>query len=367
MLALIAWTPSAAEQSAIGLSEIDGRTWLIDSSGQPFFAHGVTHLNTRHTENVVGVAEAIRELGFNAFGYGCPPVLKATLPYLDGRQFVPMSLYRTTDKSFGFVDIFDPSVQAELEQAMEAMCRANRDNPNLIGYYWTDMGAWHLDNPTGQNWVDHIRDLPVDSPGQNVYQRFLSSWSGDDTAALDLAFLRRIAAEYFRGLGESNRRFDPDHLIFGDRFSFDTSIPEVLEEIMPYVDAIAVQPRFNPGFPRKEYDRIHRITGKPIIICDFAIRFEEAGKTIRGWKPQKSPKLAGERYAEYVREALATPYIIGAFWCNPINSIPGFAKAGVKQGLFDVGLIPRPELNAAIKELNRHIAESTPPGPIKIN
>ena len=362
-LALLAVAPiaaSAKDPSPIRLEKIEGRTWLINPQGRPFFAHGVTHVSGNHGEDVVAIGRACKELGFNAYGYGCPQKLKTDLPYLEGRQLVPMSLYRVTGGSFGYVDIFDPEVQARLEGEIKKLCFANRKNPNLIGYCWTDLGAWPLENSTGKNWVGFIRGLPAESPGQDAYRNFLKTWKGDGAKARDLAFLRIIAREYFRVLGKANRKFDPDHLIFGDRFSFQTAIPEVIEEMLPYVDAIAIQPRFNAGFPRKDYDRIHKLTGKPIIICDFAIRFKEQGKSIRGWKPEESPKLAGERYAEYVREAIGTPYILGAFWCNPINSKPGFNKTGIKQGLYDRGLTPRPELNQAIRELNQFLKQATP-------
>lgn len=351
---------SAQERSHIRLREINERVWLIGPDRQPFFAHGVTHINGKHGEDVSTVGQACKELGFNAYGYGCPNELKSDLPYLEGRQLVPMSLYRTTDRSFGFVDIFDPKVQAALEQEIKKLCFANRKNTNLIGYCWTDLGAWPLKNPTGKNWVEFIRALPGDAPGQKAYKEFLKTWEGNDSNARDLAFLRMIAREYFRVLGTANRRFDADHLIFGDRFTFQTAVPEVIEEMLPYVDAIAIQPRYQPGFPKREFDRVHKLSGKPIVICDFAIRFKDGEKNVRGWKPQEDPKIAGERYAAYVREAMATPYIIGAFWCNPIDSKPGFKKTGIKQGLFDHGLSPRPELNLAMRELNRFLDQRTP-------
>ncbi len=354
---------SAEDSSFIQLKKLGGRTWLVDSKGHPFFAHGVTHVNAKHGEDVAAVGKACKELGFNAYGYGCPHALKSDLPYLEGRQLVPMSTYRTTDGSFRYVDIFDSKVQAKLEAEIKKLCFANRKNPNLIGYCWTDLGAWPLKNSTGKNWVEFIRNLPADAPGQKAYRTFLESWRRDTADARDLAFLRIIAREYFRVLGEANRKFDPDHLIFGDRFTFQTAIPEVIEEMLPYVDGIAIQPRFQPGFPMKEFDRIHKLSGgKPIIICDFAVRFKDGDKQVRGWKPQENPKIAGERYAEYVREAFATPYIIGAFWCNPIDSKPGFKKTGIKQGLFDLGLKPRPELNEAIRDLNQFLDEKTPKG-----
>ncbi|MEM8873843.1 MAG: beta-agarase, partial [Planctomycetota bacterium] len=165
---------------------------------------------------------------------------------------------------------------------------------------------------------------------------------------------------YYRVLGEANRRYDPDHLIFGDRLASWLISPVALEEMLPYVDAIAVQPLFNPGFPQEQFDRLYEQTGKPILICDFAIRFEEEGKNIRGWRPQPTPQAAGQVYAEWVRDAFATRYIIGVFWCNPVNSGGEFGNTGIKQGLYGKGLTPRPDLNRELRALNRFLVENTP-------
>ena len=346
----------------IRLQKIKGRTWLVRPDGRPFFAHGVTHIGGRRRkrQDVIAIGKACKKLGFNAYGYGCPDALKKDLPYVEGRNFLPISMYRKLDGSFRYVDIFDPKVQTGLEQQIRIVCLDNRKNPNLIGYFWTDLSAWPLKNSTGKNWGEFIRGLPVDAPGGKAYRDFLKTWKGDDAGKRDRAFLRIIAREYFRVMGKANRKYDPDHLIFGDRFTFQTAIPEVIEEMLPYVDAVAIQPRFQPKFPQRDFDRIHKLSGKPIIICDFAIRFKEKGKKIRGWKPEESPKVAGQRYAEYIRDAMATPYVIGAFWCNPINSKPNFMKTGIKQGLFDQGLTPRPELNRSIRALNRFLDQKTP-------
>ncbi|MGC6424968.1 MAG: endo-1,4-beta-xylanase [Lentimonas sp.] len=354
----------AQERSAIRLAEINGRTWLINPEGNPFFAHGITHMsNQKLSKDYKAVSKACKDLGFNAYGYGCPTELKSDMPYLDGRNYVPISVYRSKGGSFRFIDIFDPREQQKMAEQVRQTCLQNRDNPNLIGYCWTDLGAWPLKNSTGSNWVDFTRDLPTDAPGRKVYAKFLKTWKGDDEKARDLAFLRLIAREYFRVMGEANRKHDPNHLLFGDRFAFDTIVPEVLEEITPWVDAIAIQPPFHPGFPKAKFQAIHELTGKPILICDFAIRFKDGDKKIRGWKLQENDRVAGERYIEYVRAALETPYIIGAFWCNPIDSTPTFNKgSGIKQGMFDDGLTQRPGLSEAIIELNRHIAQVTPDG-----
>ena len=353
---------AAPTKRTIGLAEINGRTWLITPEGKPFFAHGITHTTNRSlNKNYNTVSKACKDLGFNAYGYGCPSELKKDMPYVEGRNYVPISMYRAQGGSFRFIDIFDPRVQQRLTTQVEQTCLENRDNPNLIGYYWTDLSAWPLKNSVGKNWVNFTRDLPAHAPGRKAYDDFLRTWKGDDAKARDLAFLRIIAREYFRVMGEANKEHDPHHLIFGDRFAFNTLVPEVLEEMLPWVDGIAIQPPFQPGFPEAKYQQIHKLTGKPILICDYAIRFKDSDKKIRGWKLQEDAAVAGRLYAKHIRAALKTPYIIGAFWCNPVDSTGAFNKSGgLKQGFFGEGLKPRPGLSEAVMELNRHIAQVTP-------
>ena len=358
--------PAATAAEATGfihLEEIDGRSWLVDSKGKPFFAHGITHIGTvKIGAPYEKIAEACKDAGFNAYGYGCPDALKDDMPYIASvNHVVPMSLYRG-DGSFSYVDIFDPKVQRRLDGQIRYLCNQNKDNPNLIGYCWTDLGVWRLKNNRGANWVDFTRNLPAGAPGRKAYDSFLETWKGDGPAARDQAFLRRIAAEYFRVLGEANRKYAPNHLIFGDRFAPFTIDYDVLEEMLPYVDAIAIQPHYNPGFPKAEFDRVHKVSGKPILICDFAIRFVDGDKNIRGYKPLENARAAGDAYTAYLREGMATSYLIGAFWCNPVDSTGGFQKNGIKQGFFDKGLAPRPGLIEAIREFNKHRERITPKG-----
>ncbi|NNJ24719.1 hypothetical protein [Alienimonas chondri] len=69
----------------------------------------------------------------------------------------------------------------------------------------------------------------------------METWEGGDDAARDRAFFPRIAREYFRVVGGANRRYAPDHLVFGDRFAFITLEDVVVQEMLPWVDALAVQ------------------------------------------------------------------------------------------------------------------------------
>lgn len=345
----------------IRLTRIEDRHWLVGSDGKPFFAHGITHASTNRAKfDFARMSAACKKLGFNAYGYGCPAQLRHDMPYVESwNHLVPISYYRGKN-GVKFVDVFDPKEQARLDSGVKANCFRSLNHPhNVIGYCWTDLGSWPLDNPSGRNWVDFIRGLPEEAPGQKAYKAFLSTWEGDDKAR-DQAFLRLIAREYFRVVGGAQRKYDPDHLIFGDRFDFNTFDPDVVKEMLPYVDGIAIQPPFWAPFPKEKLDEIHKLTGKPILLCDFAIRFKDGDKDIRSWKAEKNSVAAGKAYSEYVKAAIDTDYIIGVFWCNPVDTPKGFGNPGVKQGFFGDGLTERSGLHQAVKALNAHREELTP-------
>ena len=97
-----------------------------------------------------------------------------------------------------------------------------------------------------------------------------------------------------------------------------------------------------------------------MILCDFAVRFKDGDRDIRSWKPEKDSVAAGKAYAEYVKAALKTDYIVGVFWCNPVDTAKGFGKPGVKQGFFGDGLTERPGLHQSVKEVNAFRDRMTP-------
>jgi len=348
--------------TGISIKKIDGRHWLVDSLNQPFFAHGITHAsNHRQRYDFTAFSIACKKLGFNAYGYGCPEQLRGDLPYVESwNHLVPISTYRD-EKSFHFVDIFDPAEQARLDAGVKANCEKSRQHPKkIIGYCWTDLAAWPLSNSTGKDWVTFIRSLPEGTSGRKAYQDFLKTWTPDTNLSKDQAFLRLIAREYFRVVGTANRKYDPDHLIFGDRFSFQTFDPDIVKEMLPYVDAIAIQPYFMELFPKKKLDEIYALTGKPILLCDFAIRFQDGEKNISAWKLAEDSVAAGKAYIEYLKAAFQTTYILGVFWCNPIDTPKGFGQQGVKQGFFADGLASRPGLHDAVREINNYLEKNTP-------
>ena len=238
------WVQFLFSEQKVGfkIEKIEGRYWLVKPSGQPIFTHGITHASNQYAKlNYHKFSQACKSVGFNAYGYGCPEPLRQDMPFIDSwNHLVPISYYRGKN-GVQFLDIFDSKIQKKLEYGVKAKCLSSRENPNTIGYCWTDLGSWALENPSGKNWVDFIRKLPPNTPGQKAYQKFIKTWEGSSEKQRDLAFLRIIAKEYFKVVGNAQRKHAPNHLVFGERFGINslsiyrTIVPEVLEEMLPYV------------------------------------------------------------------------------------------------------------------------------------
>ena len=69
--------------------------------------------------------------------------------------------------------MFDPAFKARLRKKIIAACEKTKNNPNCIGYWWTDIPPWPLSSKKkfGKNWVEFIHDLPDTAPGNGPEQR----------------------------------------------------------------------------------------------------------------------------------------------------------------------------------------------------
>ena len=80
---LLATNLTAADDKPqkITLQKLDGRTWLVDAKGKPFFAHGITHVSNNRAE--FDYAKITTKLGIRPCG-GCAKrraALNKLVPY----------------------------------------------------------------------------------------------------------------------------------------------------------------------------------------------------------------------------------------------------------------------------------------------
>jgi len=334
------------KRAVYGVGQVGARWTLVGPDGAPFVSLGVAHVTnilksatfqSRYAADPRAtcetVAASLRASGFNTAGYRHPVEMRNLMPFMAEAYLAQVAYWMPRIR---YVDVFSPSYPKAVNNVVRKMVSEVKANPNLIGYFWTGTPRWDLDLARRQisdDWVSMIRRLAAPDVGKQRYVSFLrerhaSSPSefraayGNDLSDIDTMlgrdfsdlrlhdptvhrddyeFLRFIAREYYRVAGEAMEREDRRRLVFGDRYMLDDLPTEVLEEAIPWIDVVAVQPS-GARFERDAFERIYRIARKPILISDHASSF---------LTESVSESDAARAYDDYLSAAFERPYIVG--------------------------------------------------------
>ena len=385
------------------LQQNGGRFWLVTPEGHPFFNLGINHLTASWNNEQRADAELAKKLihkfrswHFNTAGYGTSPPMMEHTPFVSFLNLVPTSRF-LRDKA-SFPDVFDAEFQRDLQKRIERQCRDVRDNPRLLGYMWTDTPLWNLKDARRtikKDWVSTLRQLAATAPGKIAYVDFLLETHAGDlskiariydvkassraellaalfdavrvdapaVAAEDAQFLRRIARTFYGVAGPAYRKGDPHHLVFGEMYLQGVHPDEVLEEAMPHIDLLLIQPTGNPAakapkdhFNAALFDRLHQTYRKPIIIGDHQFSFATPEFPRTMWVQYPSVAEAVAAYGAYLREATARPYIVGYNRCQIRDVVEPDGK--LKQGLLQRNGEPYPDYASQIAAFNRQTLDA---------
>jgi hypothetical protein len=327
----------------------------------------------------------LRSWGFNTAGYHSPAEIRESMPFMVDVYLAGISYWMAET---AYPDVFDPAYRAGVERVIEGMCASVCSHPNLLGYYWTDTPRWDLEAARRllrTDWVSQIRSLPAGAPGKQRWVAFLREIHREhpdrcraaygvgpdetdallarDSSDLDLShatvasddrqFLRLIAREYYGIAGAANRRADPDHLVFGDRYLGGDHPVEVVEEALPWIDALSVQP-VRLQFEAELLDRLHALSHKPILICDHQSSFYTDAYPKTMWDQSASEPEAARAYDAYLSRAFERPYLIGYHRCQYIDRFePSWGV--LKQGLLREDETPYEVLVDQVRRTNLRI------------
>ena len=325
------------------LGEIDGRHFLITPEGHAYRALGINHFHMMTSQDHDGAIRKIRKWGFNAGCYQGPRWMWNRIPYTKGINLVPTSPYKP-DSQFGFRDVFDPAFIATLDGSIRRIVEPQRENPYLIGYFWTDISVWERERK-GESWLSFYASLPADSAGGKIWRE----WKASHPESEETKFLAVIAKQLFSTAHRLIRKYDRNHLILGERWH-EIDMPDfVVRESLPYVDAISIQPT-SPEFNHEFFKEVHEAYGKPIYIADHVSSFATNEHPVTMGQKAKSPEDYVAYYERYVTTALSRPYVVGYHKCQYQDQLsPG---GMLKQGLLRRDERPYPTVEG-IAEANR--------------
>ena len=380
--------------AAFRLSQSGKKHRLMHPNGYPFVPLGVNHIGavardkTFFAKRYKGdwdefrkhLSEQFDRWNMNCVGYGAPGALQEYFPYFATITVAPIEKHRshpipTSPNGYQFPDPFDPKWGEDVEKRVRELCQRHRGNRLLIGYLWTDTPTWDVIRTRGlrgTDWVSEIRKLPSDAPGRRRYVQFLNSRYHDHLEKLnslygldvssfaalnaadlskvaigrqivqadDIDFLEIIAEQFYSVVGSAQRKHDPRHLVFGDRYLLGDHPTVVLRQAAKWIDAVAVQPGdlYAPLYPPStrfavdEFRRIHEVTGKPVLICDHAISYPTRQHPRTIFEQAPSEGEAARAIARFIDAAFAEPYIIGYLKCQYIDRPSRFGR-GLRQGV----------------------------------
>ena len=331
-----------------------GRWWLITPEGRPFFSLGLNHIDPaslRYPENIriwrdkyggsttrwirESVAPNLRKWGFNTVGW----VQEVTVrKWRHSRPFTNDE-YRALDMPFCHLLPFTESHQWEqhtrhfdfqgpqwkewADYVARSHCAALSEERNLVGYFYSDCPTW-------------------------VHERAENAWRGPifDPERLKTESGRRelaaLARAYYQTTRDAIRRYDPHHLILGDRYEANADIAkEVVDAAAPFVDVLSFQDFRDPV---THLDEWHEKTGKPVLLADAA--GIERPASAEGFVPNN-----GEWYAEVLAGLFNNPGCVGFHLCGAYQR-----NKARRRGLLDELERPDRENVELISAANRRIS-----------
>ncbi|MGV8920783.1 MAG: beta-galactosidase [Pseudomonas sp.] len=295
--------------------------------------------------------DRLQAWGFNTIGNWSDPALASNerMPYTLPLSIIGdfNSISTGADRWGGMPDPFDPKFAMATERAVAIAARDHRDDPWLVGYFADNELAWAGpgdDLKSRYALAYGTLKQTTDAPAKRVFlkqlrdkyrnQQGLSQAWGIDLPAWELLedpgfeppmpnaehpqieadfkhFQRVLADTYFKTIFDSLKWHAPNHLLLGGRFSVST--PEAVESCAQYCDVLSFN--FYTPKPQDGYDFAKlRELDKPVLVGEFHFGSADRGPFWSGAMQVAKEEDRGPAYANFLKQALAEPSIVGVHW-----------------------------------------------------
>lgn len=293
---------------------------FLDSQDRAFFSLGLNHVDSatlRYPENIhlwrekyagsqiqwlnQAVGPDLRAWGFNTLGWCQEVVVRGQTICRHSRNFtreeyqavglaychmLPIVEAHQWELETRYPDVFTKDFADWCDHVAREHCAVLADDPNLIGYFYCDCPQWVHNTPPNRKgpWFDPER---------------LNSRHGRQE-------LSDMAERYYSVIEQAIRRYDPHHLILGDRYEAKAPLPdEILLAATRHVDVLSFQ-FFAPASEiAPQFQRWHALTGKPLLLADAAVP---------GRARQEDAEEQG--YAAMLQELTRIPCCVGWHYCG---------------------------------------------------
>ncbi len=281
--------------------------------------------------------ERLRNWGFDTIGaWSDPELWMRGVPYT---VILNIAARAGADWQHGKpVDVFAPRFEEAARDIAHRMCAPRAGDSNLAGYFSDNELRWGPDWRGKETMLEMYLNFPADAPGRGAAQNFLRERYSNDIARLNTAwgvkaadfdhipagtatdayhadagaFLEQMATRYFKIVAEAIRAADPNHLYLGARFA--GKVPDSVIRASRVADVVSVN--IYEFDPRDLVHHMHELTGRPVLITEFAFRAEDSGlPNTKGAGPKVPNQQArAKAYTDYVTRLESLPEAVGYHW-----------------------------------------------------
>ncbi len=332
--------------------------------------------------------DRIRKFGFNSIGaftdVSHPVVDEEKFPYA---AHLPMGQWNSIRAIPGINETWDPYEAdnvAKLDAAFAKELPSRADDPLIIGYFLVNEPAYE-DVPKvvpGLKGSEHACKRALVDLLQKKYvaiDAFNTAWgtsakSFDELNDAPLAATTRAASEdvqaftgqffetYFKLVSDTFHKYDPHHMLIGNRLQPGTINNEQLCRIAgKYLDVMSFN-YYTDAVDKDFLNRIYSWTGRPMFLSEF---YWSAGKEsgLAGGREVKTQRDRGLAYRNYVEQTAALGYVVGIEWFTLIDQsatgrwFQGMSGERANTGLFSVVDRPWKDALDEMKKTNDGIYE----------
>lgn len=309
------------------VAQKNGRWWLVTPEGEHTFSIGLNHIDPAAIRYLASkgiweekydnsmekwlpkVKADLTDWGFNCLGWEQEVVIIDPQMHRHSRSFT-YEEYQWLDMPYFTLLPFIESHQWEWETKLPDIkskafeewcdyvardkCARLKDDPKLIGYFFTDCPAWIHSNKNNK-WKAPILDPELEKSESGRKEIF-------DTASI-----------YYKTIVDAIKRYDPNHLICGDRYEANAPISkEILKAAMPYVDIFSFQCFGKVENIKQKMSYWADYLKKPVLLADSMISAVEN----HGWPPKHDLLQDDIQYGEVMKELQNIPECMGFHLCG---------------------------------------------------
>ncbi|MGN7401952.1 hypothetical protein ACTHO0_19040 [Cytobacillus praedii] len=151
--------------------------------------------------------------------------------------------------------------------------------------------------------------------------------------------LTKIAEKYYSLHYQYIRKYDPNHLILGDKLNGNKDhIPNYLFPIIKkYLDVILVEAFSHFSDHKELLWEIYSHTNKPIILGDSSFAAIQENQIYTKGVIVNSQNEVGNAYMDYMKDIMSVPFIVGWHICGYIEGWEGLNNPNDPQGNMQCG------------------------------